>query len=163
MKPLLTVTGNHLKNTHTQIHTCTRCYQFFYSPMREWEEVEKEGSDKERGRERERGGRECVCERERDSVPEKERERGGWKELYGAMIFSPPGCCLSSSWLCHSIVRSPCVPRSRHRYSDQHSAKEPGMNQPQQRAFEMAVCASAWREERIRLSQASGSLQCALA
>lgn len=37
------------------------------------------------------------------------------------------------------------------------------MNSDQQRAFEMAVCASAWREERIRLSQASGSLQCALA
>ena len=57
---------------------------------------------------------------------------------------------------------APCA-QERAPYSDQRSASEPGMNQPQQRAFEMAVCTYAWREERIRLSQASGSLQCALA
>lgn len=50
--PFLTDTGNLLKNTQTD--TCTRCYQFFCGPMREWEEAEKEGSDEEKGRERER-------------------------------------------------------------------------------------------------------------
>lgn len=67
--PLLTVTGNR----HTGAGTC--CYQFFCSPVREWEEAEKEGSDKERGRERrrkrvrEKGRWEGVCV----SVGERQR------------------------------------------------------------------------------------------
>lgn len=69
--PLLTVTGNR----HTGAGTC--CYQFFCSPVRQWEEAEKEGSDKERGRERRRNrvrekGRwegVCVCV----SVGERQR------------------------------------------------------------------------------------------
>ena len=83
---LLTVTGNQLKHTHTHTHThtYTHCYQFFCSPMREWEE-EKEGSDKEREGERE-GARErwegvCVWEREREretvSQSRRGRRRGG--------------------------------------------------------------------------------------
>lgn len=81
-------------------------------------------------------------------------------------------CCdipllLDAAFLFHGFVYllygHPLVPGSRHRYTNQHSATELGMNRPQQRAFEMAVCVSARREERIRLSQASGSLQCALA
>lgn len=60
---------------------------------------------RERGKVRWEG----VCERKRRQSKERKGE-GGWKEPYRAMIFSPPGCCLSSSWLCHSSVRSdPCA------------------------------------------------------
>lgn len=97
--PLLTVTGNR----HTGAGTC--CYQFFCSPVREWEEAEKEGSDKERGRERRRkrvrekgkgrweGVCVCVCRRKTASLRRRRREKGGgWKELHGAVIFL-------SSWM----------------------------------------------------------------
>lgn len=76
--------------------------------MRVWEEAEKEGSDKERAKERWEGVR------EKDSELEKERERSegvgglhGGKELNVAVIFSASGRCLSFSWLCRSFVRRP--------------------------------------------------------
>lgn len=71
------------------------------------EEAVKEGSDKER--ERERGVKvrwEGACERKRRQPKERKGEGG----MEGAMIFSPPGCYRSSSWLCYSFVRSdPCA------------------------------------------------------
>lgn len=77
-----------------------------------------------------------------------------------------------SSWLCLLRCVNACPvsweeedtgARTSTQPAAAAAAQEPGMNPDQQRAFEMAACASAWREDRVRLSQASGSLQCALA
>lgn len=126
---------------NTRRDTCTCCYQFFCSPMWEWEEAEKKGSDKEKGRERRRRKKRAwgrsMCVRE-TRASQRRKMRGGWKELYGAVIFSPAGWCLSSWWLCLSFVRSPCVPRSRQPYTDQHRAGDESA--PTKSLWDGSVC-----------------------
>lgn len=151
--PFLTVTGNQ-KYSHTNRAISSFAHQSGSGRRQRRREVIK----------REGGGRVCVESQQAWEGDEKKRRRreDGRKELHDvALIFSPCGGCL---FLYHGLVQALCsVPRRNRRCTVQHSARELEMNQPQQRAFEMATCASAWREERIRLSQASGSLQSALA
>lgn len=81
----LTASRNHLKHTHThkerEREKCTHCYQLFCSPVRECEEAEKEGRDKERERGKVRW--EGVFKRKRRQSKERKGERGDGRSRMG--------------------------------------------------------------------------------